>query len=76
MPTLTELIEELAANPAAWVRCQCCGWIDVDAVLVKSRTETNVKFYCPYCDKEGESAFAFGDDPEAALPPTQEVSTP
>jgi hypothetical protein len=76
MPTLTELIAEFAANPVAWVQCQCCGWVAIDAVVVRNKTETNVKFYCPYCDEEEESKLAYGDHPEMALPPALEAPTP
>jgi hypothetical protein len=74
MSTLSELITEFAANPVAWVHCQCCGWIAIDAVVVKSETETNVKFYCPYCEKDSESLLAFGDAPGAPAA-SQEVTT-
>ncbi len=74
MPTLTELIAEFAVNPAAWVRCQCCGWIAVDAVVVKHKTEIAAGFHCPYCEKDSESLLAFGDHPDTPAAP-QEATT-
>lgn len=63
MPTLSELITESAANPVAWVHCQCCGWIAVDAVVVKSRTGGSVEFHCPACEKDGSSETRGGEYP-------------
>lgn len=63
MSTLSELLAEFALHPVTWVRCGHCGWIDIESVLVKSRTGGVVEFHCPACEKDGSSETRGGEYP-------------
>jgi hypothetical protein len=68
MPTQTELIAEFSASSATRVWCPTCGWIDIESVRVWDRTSQTASFYCPACDKEGESKLAHGDYSDSSAP--------